>query len=89
MQPVTLAGSGYVSAGAFSSRECPGTEGGCWGLRGRAWGLGGGGGWAAAPPGRGPELRGAADPRLGGLPAPEGNCPGALGIVYIYLILFL
>lgn len=41
MQPVTLAGSGYVSAGAFSSRECPGTGGGCWGLLGRAGGRAG------------------------------------------------
>lgn len=54
------------------------------GGRRRRPGLGRRGRWA-----RGPELRGAAVACRDGLPAPEGNCPAALGMAHVYLIVFL
>lgn len=64
VQPVRPARPGYVSVGAFSSRECSATGTGRDGTAGEGqggyWGLLGPRGAAAAPLGYGPELRGAA-----------------------------
>lgn len=68
MRPAAPARPGDVSAGAFSSRECPGWGG--LGLPGPAWAEQGGG---RAGGGGGPELRGAA--------GSESSCPAALGPV--------
>lgn len=92
VQPVRPARPGYVSVGAFSSRECSATGtgrdggGGAGRLLGPAWAKGGGGGaaglWAGV-------ARSGRFPRRGRLAAPEGNCPaGVFNFVPINVLVY-